>query len=78
MSSPTTWTSSVRLADVLLWRIAAAPVGIADLVRWVRIQWPRVLPEAVGKVVCDWKNAGFVEVDERDGRWRIRIGGRNG
>jgi hypothetical protein len=66
----------VRLPDVLLWRLAEAPARIGELIRWVRIQWPRVLPDAVGKVVCDWKNRGFIEVGE-DGRWRVRRGGRN-
>lgn len=65
----------MRLPDVLLWRLAEGPARIGDLIRWVRIQWPRVLPDAVGKVVCDWKRAGWLEVGA-DGRWRVKRGGQ--
>lgn len=60
----------MRLLDVILWRIAEAPVAIADLVRWVRVQWPRILPDAVGRIVCVLMRQDFVEC--REGKWQIK------
>ena len=64
----------MKLSDVLLWRVAEAPARIDQLVRWVRLQWPRVLPDAVGKTLCDWRRRKFLDVGA-DGKWQIRRGG---
>ncbi len=60
----------------MVWRLvehetrSSSPLPHWQLLRWIRTQWPRVLPEAIGKTLCDLAQTGFVECDERG--WKIR------
>lgn len=63
---------SFYLPAQILWRIADGPVAFRDLLFWVRVQRPRVLPDAVGMTLCGLRRAGFVEPEGE--RWRIKVG----
>jgi Fe2+ or Zn2+ uptake regulation protein len=57
------------LTMTLLWRIADGPVSYEHLLRWVRIQWPRILPEAVARSVSELRTLGLVECIGQE--WRV-------
>lgn len=67
------------LARIIAWRLAEheqrsrSPLRYELLARWIRIQWPCVLPDAIGKLVCDLAAAGMIEADPPG--WRMRSAG---
>jgi len=69
----------LRLQRVMVWRLVehetrvGYPLPYGHLLRWIRLQWPRVLPEAIGKTLCELAQTGYVECDERG--WKIRSPG---
>lgn len=59
----------MHLANVILFRIAEAPVTYQQLKRWVRLQWPRILPDAIDHALGGLARLQFVECV--NGRWRV-------
>ena len=65
-----------RLDRVIAWRLAEhahrlrAPLPESQLRRWIRLQWPRILPEAIGRTLCRLAGNGLVTCDERG--WYVR------
>lgn len=55
---------------MILFRLADAPVNYDHLVRWVRLQWPRILPDAIGAQLCELQRVGLIECAQR--KWRVR------
>lgn len=59
----------MQLAKVILFQLAETPMTYELISRWVRIQWPRVLPDAIGAALCELRTAGFVECAAQ--QWRV-------
>lgn len=59
----------------LLWRIADCPVSYEHPLRWVRVQWPRILPEAVARAVSELRTLGLIECVNQE--WRVNTTERN-
>lgn len=59
----------MHLPTVIVFALADAPMTIEHLQRWVRLQWPRILPEAVEATVAQLSRLNFIEC--RRGKWRI-------
>lgn len=53
-----------------LYMLADRPRTYVELQLTIRRQSPRILPEAVARVVCALREAGFIEC--RAVRWQIR------
>lgn len=59
----------MRLGNVILFTLAECPMTYANLVRWVRLQWPRIVPDAIDHAVSQLHRMQFIEcVDQR---WRV-------
>lgn len=59
----------MQLARVILFQLAETPMTAAHMTRWVRIQHPRVLPDAVGAALCTLRTEGWIECVA--GKWRV-------
>lgn len=65
-----------KLDRIIAWRLAEhahrlhAPMPHEQLARWIRLQWPRLLPEAISRALCKLAAVGMVEADERG--WYVR------
>lgn len=66
----------MKLDRVIAWRLAEhahrvhRPMPHEQLQLWIRSQWPRLLPECIGRTLCRLASVGMVEADERG--WFIR------
>lgn len=66
----------MNLDRIIVWRLAEhghrvrCPLPHDQLERWLRLQWPRLLPDAVGAVLCKLAASGLVAVDWNG--WSVR------
>ena len=58
---------------VVLFALGRQPMSHRHLVRWIRLQRPRLLPEAIGIALIRLSRRGLVSCVE--GRWLVRING---
>lgn len=54
---------------MILFTLAECPMSYEHLMRWVRVQHPRIVPDAVDEALTVLIRLQFIEC--RQGRWRI-------
>lgn len=60
----------MQLVRVIAWQLAETPMSYEVLQRWVRIQWPRIMPAAIDAALTTLARSQFIEC-RADRKWRI-------